>query len=139
MNNSIFRGMSDQEKQAKLEAALRCKTEGLLRDNEMKAIVQFARLYDQYSILVYRDLAEMFSSMIGGPATWTLLVGGDVVSSCDLQKRINKSNATEDAITVMTRSNINARRMIFIYIPKARIRKGRALIEQQRQTETFCA
>lgn len=65
MKNTAFKEMSTPERHEKLRAVIREKTGGLLRDEELAVIIRHTPLQGQYSVLVYRDFAEMVNSITG--------------------------------------------------------------------------
>lgn len=137
MRNMAFEEMSTLEKREKLRAVLREKTGGLLREEELAAIIRHTPLQEQYGILVYRDLAEMTNSIIKRPSyAIRFLIGAAQVSAADLGERAVTAANGDAAITVITKCTNRIRRIIFIYIP--RYRKGTNNRGYKREKESAC-
>lgn len=123
--NYDFARLSEEKKHSKLEASLRSKTDGLIRDDEIDAILRCVHPSSQYKIFVYRELGEMLTGVIHSPVrrAW-LLVGGHSVSRVNLNDPFLANGS--DAVTVVARGTTSIQRMIFIYIPRSRTRKDNA-------------
>lgn len=121
MKNTAFKEMSTPERHGKLRAVIREKTGGLLRDEELAAIIRTTPLQEQYGVLVYRDFAEMVNSIIGDPGfTARFLVGGAQASGADLDERFAAAPNEDTVITVIAKCTNSIRRIICIYIPRCR-------------------
>lgn len=121
MKNTAFAGLPPEAKKEKLAAVLREKTGYLLWEDEIKAIVRYANLAGQYSVFVYRDCGDMLSSVNHSPIGRALfLLGGEVVSKADLEKRLSAGMADNTTIAVIAKCMHGARRAVFIYIPPHR-------------------
>lgn len=121
--NYEFARLSEEKKHSKLEASLRSKTDGLIRDDEIAAILRYVHPSGQYRIFVYRELGEMLTGVIRSPIrrAW-LLVGGQDASCKKLEDPFLTNG--NDAVTVVARGKASDQRMIFICIPRSRTRKG---------------
>lgn len=120
--NYDFAKLSEQKKHSKLEASLRSKTDGLIRDDEIAAILRYVHPSSQYKIFVYRELGEMLTGVIHSPVrrAW-LLVGGHGARCRTMDDPFVADG--NDAVTVVARGKTSIQRMIFIYIPRSRTRK----------------
>ena len=137
MKNTAFEEMSAPEKREKLRAVLREKTGGLLRDEELAVIIRHTPLQGQYSVLVYRDFAEMVNSIVKGPNRKAqFLVGGEQAFGADLDERFVAVANGNTVITVIATCTSSIRRIIFIYVPLCR--KEADDREYKREKEIAC-
>ena len=137
MKNTAFGKVSAPEKREKLRAVLREKTGGLLRDEELSAIIRHTPLQEQYGILVYRDVAEMVDNIFKSQNyAARFLIGGTQAPGADLDERFVAAAYEDTVITVFAKYTNSIRRIIFIYIPQCR--KGANYHGCKREKENAC-
>lgn len=137
MKNTAFEEMSTPEKREKLRAVLRDKTGGLLRDEELVAIIRHTPLREQYGVQVYRDFAGMVNNITGDRSyTARFLIGATQMSGADLDERFAAAAYEDTVITVFAKCTNSIRRIIFIYIPQCR--KGANYHGSKREKENAC-
>ncbi|MGM9600349.1 MAG: hypothetical protein ACI3W5_02025 [Faecousia sp.] len=124
MVNRSFSRLSKEEKEAKLQAALRCMTDNALTETELRAVSHAVPLNRQYFIHVHRSF-ETFSSDIMYPAQRHIqfVIGSHIAAQCDIGAVLQRSAKTGDPITAVV-NHANGKNGIYILIPKRQNKEG---------------
>ena len=121
MKNKAFKDMSVQAKREKLRTVLYARTDCLLREEELDAIIRHARLYKQYSIRVFHNSRNMLDSILAsGSYKACFLVGNEEVKREGLEGHLAAADDENKVISMIAKCSDGERRFIFIYIPRGR-------------------
>lgn len=123
MVNRSFSRLSKEEKEAKLQAALRCMTDNALTETELCAVSHAVRLSCQYFIRVHRSYKAFFSDLMYHAQRQTqFIIGSCPVSQRNIEIMVRTAAKAGDPITAVV-NHTNGKNGIYILIPEQRNKK----------------
>lgn len=124
MTNETFSLLTEEEKQTKLKAVLNTKADGRLTEEELRDILMAVSVNRQYSVVVCQD-SKVFNSLLTLKDSWRgrTVFGQALVGTVDYPGKLFRMDEAA-AVMLSDTSDMDAARMLYIYIPQSRFQKG---------------